>query len=90
MGGNSPPVKGKREPAVALFGYLNAATYHHIVRRIALASIALAVVFCLPDHTITVQSATVDRVQCELLDITNALKINVESGKHGDNCEREV
>ena len=59
------------------------------MRRIALASITLAVQFCLSDHTVAVQSATVDRVDCELFDILNALKVGLKSGKHGDNCDGE-
>jgi hypothetical protein len=82
MGGNPSPVECKGEPATSGLGYFNPASQDYIMRWIALASITLAVVFCLSDHTITVQSATVDRINGELLDITNTLEINVEGGKH--------
>jgi hypothetical protein len=56
------------------------------MRRITLASITLTMILCLSDHTVTVQSATVDRIYCELLNITNTLEISVEGGKH---CSKE-
>jgi hypothetical protein len=59
MGGNPSPVECKREPTITRFGYLNAATQNYIMRRIALASITLAMILGFPVHTITVQSATV-------------------------------
>jgi hypothetical protein len=82
MGGNPSPVECKREPATSRLHNLNAATYNYIMRWIALASITLTMILCLSDHTITVQSATIDRIYCELLNITNTLEINVEGGKH--------
>ena len=82
MGGNPSPVECKREPATSGLGYFNPASEDYIMRRITLASITLAVVFCLSDHTIAVQSATVDRINGKPLDITNPLEVVVESRKH--------
>jgi hypothetical protein len=81
MAGDSLAVKCKREPAIAVYVF-NATRNDNIMRRIALSSITLAVILCLPNHTIAVQSAAIDRINGELLNITNPLKVGVESRKH--------
>lgn len=82
MARNPAPVECERMAAIAVLCDLNRASQHYVMWRIAFASITLAVQFCLSDHTIAVQSATVDRVDGELFDILNALKVLIESRKH--------
>ena len=82
MAGNPSPVQCKRKPTTSGFSNFNTATDNNISRRIALASITLAVQFCLADHTITVQSATFNWIYGELLNITNTLEVLVKGRKH--------
>ena len=82
---NPPAVQCKRMAAIAVLCNFNRATDNYIVRRITFASVTLAVHFCLSDHTVAVQSATVDRVNCELFNVTNSLEISLKCGKHGRN-----
>jgi hypothetical protein len=60
----------------------NRASEHYVMRRIALASITLAVQFCYADHTVTVQSAAFDRIYGELFNVTDTLKVGLKSRKH--------
>ena len=85
MARNPPPVQCERVATIAVLCNLNRATQYYVVGRIALASITLAVQFCCADHTVAVQSATVDRIYGELFNVTNPLKVLVESGKHERN-----
>jgi hypothetical protein len=57
MARNPPTVECKSVATIASLCNFNRATDNYVVRRIALASITLAVQFCLSDHTIAVQSA---------------------------------
>jgi hypothetical protein len=83
MAGNSLAIQCKRKPTIAVLCNLNLAGDHYVVRRLAIASITLTVVFCLSNHTITAQSAAINRINGELFDITKALKVLLKGGKHG-------
>jgi hypothetical protein len=83
MASNSLAIQCKRKPTIAILCNLNLAGDHYVVRRLAIASITLAMVFCLSDHTITIQSAAINRINGELFDITEALKVLLKGGKHG-------
>jgi hypothetical protein len=56
-------------PTIALYVNTNTAADHYIRRRIALPSVTLAVILCPSDHTNAVQSASIERINGELLDI---------------------
>jgi hypothetical protein len=83
MAGNSLAIQCKRKPTIACLVNFNLAGDHYIMRRLTLASITLTVVFCLSNHTITIQSAAINRINGELFDITEALKVLLKGGKHG-------
>lgn len=70
---------------IAILCNFNRATNNYIMRRNPFPGITLAVVFCLSDHTIAVQSATIDRINGELLNITNPLEVLIKGRKHGRN-----
>ena len=86
MARNPPPVQCERMATIAVLCNFNRATDYYIVWRIALTSIPLTVQFCLSDHTVAVQSATVNRVDCELFNVTDTLKVGLKSGKHDQKC----
>jgi hypothetical protein len=86
MAGNWLFVQCKRKPTIAGLVNFNATANHYIGGCSMLSSVTLAVILCLPDHTITVQSSTVDRVEGKLLDITNTLEVGIKGRKHGENA----
>jgi hypothetical protein len=52
MAGNLAAVKCKRKPTIASLINFNPTANHYISRGITLASVTLAVILCLSDHTI--------------------------------------
>jgi hypothetical protein len=71
MAGNLAAVKCKRKPTIASLINFNPAANHYTGGSITLASVTLAVVLCLTDHTVATQSATIERINRGLFCIIN-------------------